>query len=54
MINNAIVNDTTIECFRRNSTLIENTMRGSEFMHVRYVTHILNFVVVDELKEVDR
>lgn len=54
MIDNAIVHDTTIECFRINSTVTEDTIRGNEFMHVRYVIHILNFVVVNELKEVDR
>lgn len=53
MPDNANANNTTLEWLRKNTTVIDDTIRDNEFMHIQYATHIFNLIVAERLKEVD-
>jgi hypothetical protein len=52
-VDNASSNDVGIDYVRMRIKEKNSTVLGGEFLHMRCVVHILNFVVNDGLKELE-
>ncbi|KAE8684528.1 hypothetical protein F3Y22_tig00111128pilonHSYRG00129 [Hibiscus syriacus] len=52
-VDNASSNDLSIKYLKKNVNLWEGSVLDAQFLHMRYVAHILNLVVKNGLKDVD-